>query len=136
MTTITTVGYGDMYPVTDFGRFLAMVCMVLGILAMAMPITVLGSNFQTQFHEQNMREFMSNTDIFRSLEIGIVEQKGAIPPENSVGNSLSEAEHDKLLKAKQLLSEESGISDADAERIESVAKKSWHYIHSCDPFSR
>jgi hypothetical protein len=46
MATITTVGYGDMTPTTDAGRAISMLCMILGVLSLAMPITVLGNNFR------------------------------------------------------------------------------------------
>jgi len=44
--TMTTVGYGDCYPLTIFGKMLAMSTTVLGVLILALPITVIGSNFQ------------------------------------------------------------------------------------------
>jgi hypothetical protein len=105
MTTITTVGYGDMYPITDFGRFLAMVCMVLGILAMAMPITVLGSNFQTQFDEEKKREYISNRDTLRSMELGLLSQQDALNQSDRIDTGsltgpgeLTEFEYQKICK--------------------------------------
>ena len=44
--TMTTVGYGDCYPITIGGKMLAMMTTVLGVLILALPITVIGSNFQ------------------------------------------------------------------------------------------
>ena len=35
MVTMTTVGYGDMYPITRFGRAVAMVAAILGVLLLA-----------------------------------------------------------------------------------------------------
>jgi len=65
--TMTTVGYGDCYPVTNGGKLLAMATMVLGVLILALPITVVGSNFQkmVEMYEEDtssMREFDSNED--------------------------------------------------------------------------
>jgi len=45
ITTLTTVGYGDITPITPWGRFIAGVAMVFGVLAIALPTSVLGSNF-------------------------------------------------------------------------------------------
>ena len=43
--TLTTVGYGDMAPVTVLGRFLAGAIAVLGIGLFALPAGILGSGF-------------------------------------------------------------------------------------------
>ena len=43
--TLTTVGYGDVYPVTVIGRVLAGVMAILGIGLFALPAGILGSGF-------------------------------------------------------------------------------------------
>lgn len=42
---MTTVGYGDMVPVTIYGKILGSATIVSGILVMALPITILVDNF-------------------------------------------------------------------------------------------
>ena len=54
--TMTTVGYGDMYPVTDEGRTLAVLTMISGILILAMPITVIGANFASAYERQTFED--------------------------------------------------------------------------------
>jgi len=45
VATLTTVGYGDMYPVTAAGRFCAGLIAVLGIGMFALPTGILGAGF-------------------------------------------------------------------------------------------
>eukprot|EP00947_MAST-08B_sp_MAST-8B-sp1_P003970 g3970.t1 len=45
MATLTTVGYGDEYPVTNTGKIIAAFAMLSGILIIALPVSVLGTNF-------------------------------------------------------------------------------------------
>ena len=50
--TLTTVGYGDVYPVTTFGRALAGTIALLGIGAFALPTSILGAGFLDELNRQ------------------------------------------------------------------------------------
>lgn len=52
VASITTVGYGDYFPTSDWGKFIAIVTMFLGILVLALPITIIGMNFGTILQTQ------------------------------------------------------------------------------------
>jgi len=45
IATLTTVGYGDVYPVTALGKFLGAIIALLGIGIFALPTGILGSGF-------------------------------------------------------------------------------------------
>lgn len=45
MATVTTVGYGDVYPVTVAGRIVAGVTMVTGIVMIALPVGIIATSF-------------------------------------------------------------------------------------------
>lgn len=53
LTTLTTVGYGDTFPVEHAGRAIANITMITGIMAFALPLVVIGSNFQSAYEEYN-----------------------------------------------------------------------------------
>ncbi len=50
--TLTTVGYGDVYPVTIAGRMIASVIAVLGIGLFALPAGILGSGFADEMRRR------------------------------------------------------------------------------------
>jgi voltage-gated potassium channel len=52
VATLTTVGYGDIYPVTTWGRVLGSVIAVLGIGLFALPAGILGSGFVERLGKQ------------------------------------------------------------------------------------
>ncbi|MEM0982914.1 MAG: ion transporter [Planctomycetota bacterium] len=45
VVTLTTVGYGDVFPVTPFGRVLAAAIALVGIAVVAVPTGILGAGF-------------------------------------------------------------------------------------------
>ena len=53
MATLTTVGYGDVTPVTPLGRVLGGVIAVLGIGAFALPAGILASGFAEEIKRRN-----------------------------------------------------------------------------------
>ena len=56
---MSTVGYGDCSPITLPGKVVAVLTMVGGVLVLALPMTVLGSNFTkvTEMYEEDINRF-------------------------------------------------------------------------------
>lgn len=52
-TTITSVGYGDLAPVTFVGRCFGVLCMMSGIALMSICVIIIGGNFE-QIHQTMM----------------------------------------------------------------------------------
>ncbi len=51
MATLTTVGYGDVAPITGLGKFLGSFVAIMGIGLFALPTGILGSGFLEAFNE-------------------------------------------------------------------------------------
>ena len=52
IATLTTVGYGDVYPITLAGRFFGAVTAVAGLLIIALPTGIIGAGFVSAFEEE------------------------------------------------------------------------------------
>lgn len=48
IATLTTVGYGDVYPITAFGKFLGGIIAIIGIGLFALPTGILASGFSSE----------------------------------------------------------------------------------------
>lgn len=50
VATLTTVGYGDVYPVTPLGKILGAVIAIMGIGMVALPAGIIGSGLMEELH--------------------------------------------------------------------------------------
>ncbi|MBN4072461.1 two pore domain potassium channel family protein [Crocinitomix catalasitica] len=50
-STLTTVGYGDMYPITSPGQFFGGIISIIGIALFALPTGILASGFSTHIEK-------------------------------------------------------------------------------------
>ncbi|KAJ9468485.1 Potassium voltage-gated channel protein Shaker [Diplonema papillatum] len=64
LVTLSTVGYGDKYPSTVPGKFIAMVTIFAGLIVVSFPITILTSTFQvrTSFSRKYLRRLPAAKD--------------------------------------------------------------------------
>lgn len=76
-STLTTVGYGDVYPVTNYGRVLSMIAALFGIAVVALPSGIITAAFLEDFNrnltEQN-RQSKVHKDQF-DQELRALEQE-------------------------------------------------------------
>lgn len=56
VATLTTVGYGDLYPITPLGKTLTAVISILGIGMFALPAGILASGFSDEFKTLKKRK--------------------------------------------------------------------------------
>ncbi len=97
--TLTTVGYGDVTPITVVGRMIGVVIMILGIGLVALPAGMLASRFSEELHHRR-EEYRRRVDLAL--------QDGKLEDQEMVG--LKAAQREYMLTdetASQILSEES-----------------------------
>ena len=51
LVTMTTVGYGDLSPTTSAGKVVGIALFYVGIIFLALPITILGTNFEAVYSQ-------------------------------------------------------------------------------------
>ncbi|MDN5201320.1 ion transporter [Fulvivirgaceae bacterium BMA10] len=59
IATLTTVGYGDVYPVTEWGKILSSIIAILGIGMVALPTGLISSEFMDKFSGTKKEEAKS-----------------------------------------------------------------------------
>ncbi len=73
--TLTTVGYGDTYPVTAAGRLLAGVTAILGLGIFALPVGIIASAFVTEIHRRDFvvtSSMLARIPFFSGLDIEVM----------------------------------------------------------------
>jgi voltage-gated potassium channel len=58
VATLTTVGYGDVYPVTPIGKFLGAIIAILGIGMFALPAGILASGFVEEIQKRRTKRII------------------------------------------------------------------------------
>ena len=53
VVTLTTVGYGDIYPVSDLGRVFSMISSFIGIAIVALPTGIITAGCMNELHNNN-----------------------------------------------------------------------------------
>jgi len=56
MITLTTVGYGDIYPITIFGKLLGVIMALLGIGMFALPTAIIASGFTEEMQKKREKK--------------------------------------------------------------------------------
>jgi len=77
ISTLTTVGYGDVVPVTALGRVIAGVTMIVGLGLFALPVGIVATGFVNTIHRRDFIVtfgMLSRVPLFRGFEPAILSE--------------------------------------------------------------
>jgi voltage-gated potassium channel len=99
IVTVTTVGYGDRYPVTEGGRVVAVILMLVGIGLIGVLTATVASVFIKEHTDDNKEEFKKgHADLGQQLSVisdrlaDVERRLGATPAEVAAVDAVADAE--------------------------------------------
>ncbi|AFM05423.1 Kef-type K+ ransport system, predicted NAD-binding component [Bernardetia litoralis DSM 6794] len=87
VVTLTTVGYGDVVPITMLGKILNGITALIGIGVVALPTSILSAGFLEKVQERKRIEKEETEQIERQLLQELKERNGEIEEENKNSHS-------------------------------------------------
>ena len=78
VVTLTTVGYGDVTPITPLGRFLGALITILGVGLAALPAGILANGLANELELRKQELELKFRDLLQSCEIDIIDDKEKI----------------------------------------------------------
>ncbi len=82
VATLTTVGYGDVYPVTALGRTFAGLIALAGIGVVALPAGVFASAFSDELREREIKKLKERVEEVETENEELEAERGAAPEES------------------------------------------------------
>ncbi|MGN1089722.1 MAG: potassium channel family protein, partial [Huintestinicola sp.] len=110
VSTLLTVGYGDIYPVTAVGRLMAILIAFLGVGAVAIPTGIISAGFVEQYR-RNENSDTKLPDINRIGEI-IVEPSGVF-----TGRTVGEIKREYGMKIYLVIRDDLSIVALDSMKV-------------------
>ena len=75
VVTLSTVGYGDVTPLTALGKVIAAVTMVFGIMFFALPVGIIATGFQEEIHRRDFVvsfAMVARVPLFAKLDVATI----------------------------------------------------------------
>ena len=122
--TVTTVGYGDIVPVSSAGQIMAVFLMLAGSLYMSIPLTVAG-NIYLETHEK----YMSSAEIHESLHRKEVAMQ--LEAAKSAIEETLNANSNGSSSANVTVTNTSATINSSLEAVDSLYELSYHQSYVC-----
>ena len=110
MSTLLTVGYGDIYPITTVGRIMAICIAYLGVGAVAIPTGIISAGFVEQYQRKSGITAIREMDIHEIAEIFV--------DSCHVGKTIEEIEMQEQVKIFLILRDDLSILPQKDTRLQ------------------
>lgn len=129
MTSMTTVGYGDLFPETPLGQLTGICTILLGIVALSLPITLIGSTFREEYDEiQRVEERERRLKLMREQETANEQAASGEmpkPPNSFVRNKLVRSIAFLSLRGRALSPQPRSSREWKRRSIPGLAEAEW-----------
>ena len=86
-TSLTTIGYGDLYPVSDAGRIVTIISSLVGILVVALPTGIITAGIMIELEISKSERRFAEASISRRKQMGLYD-----PEEEAVREMIKKAD--------------------------------------------
>eukprot|EP00124_Ichthyophonus_hoferi_P005766 Ihof_evm1s945 gene=Ihof_evmTU1s945 len=143
IVTLSTVGYGDAYPVTILGKILASIAMLSAIVLIAFPINILGHTFQeaadeykAHLYDQNIKRNITALTTNRNIDTIVDTSTGNPHTLSSISEMNSQIEEseiqalDTVTKELEILRKAVRDKEKEQRRIVNQTLLNWNRTSS------
>ena len=125
VSTVLTVGYGDIYPVTVLGRVMAILIAFMGVLLVAIPTGIISAGFVEQYRSASLADNkIANKSSF--CELSLADNRAML------GRKISEIEEIYGFKIKLIIRDKLMIIPTDEVKLIAKDKLLVNYIKGTD----
>lgn len=84
VVTMTSVGYGEVYPRTTLGKMVGTVAMLVGMVLIALPVAIVGQKFQDVYESHDLQETKERA----AMRMTVMGQEWTLVPPSNVCHKL------------------------------------------------
>ncbi len=134
IVTMTTLGYGDLYPTSNLGRFIGAACSIYGVIVISLPVTIINNAFTSQMEtfaagverEKHRLESMNKLKakgLLGSIVDMMAPKSAALLKEKqrrAGATEVVEVIHDKEIANIEIVDDDSTFNHANAIKVSQV----------------
>ncbi|KAI6217979.1 BTB domain-containing protein [Aphelenchoides fujianensis] len=120
IVTLTTLGYGDVTPMTIMGKVIGGICSLSGVLVIALPVPVIVSNFSRIYHQSQRADKRKAQKKARLARIRVVK--------NASGQALFSKKKAHEARMRQF---EEGLLSLESLKDEDIFEIQHHHLLQC-----